>query len=392
MSNNFFNTVFTLGCITGTILATDAHASTTTQPLDSSSKAAPPSRFGVVLKNNPPAPPLPVLLSSQQIKEMRNLIKAIKENKIVSVKTAIQSGVPFQKYDNGSEILDPFAEAIQAKNLEIINFFIAKTVKPESIYLEQFLSSSYSSLLRIDIINKINTLEQFLQKGFKIKSQIDRNLFSAILEVFNYIEEEKALTITKKILDSLSKPFEEVDELLVQAMRRRLSKVATFLIQQYAKNQSLYESLLESIRRRESKYFDLIILNGANVDFKSSPYDKLIHHAATSGCIDCIKSLYKKNDFNLRNQDGETSLHLALNAPYLKDGVKSEMIRTLITLGADPSIKNKEGLTPLEYLKKKPTLIKDAEYRKSIEEKLGQTSKTLNFNMLSKPNKDTHIK
>jgi len=48
-------------------------------------------------------------------------------------------------------------------------------------------------------------------------------------------------------------------------------------------------------------------------------------------------------DVNVKNNNGETALHVAIKGGYL------EFSQLLLTHNADPTIKDKDGKTPVEF-------------------------------------------
>ncbi|KAI8482596.1 TPR and ankyrin repeat-containing protein 1 [Branchiostoma belcheri] len=54
-------------------------------------------------------------------------------------------------------------------------------------------------------------------------------------------------------------------------------------------------------------------------------------------------------DHHTRDSNGNSLLHVAVKGKYSMDGAK--LIERLLKMGVDPSIKNNEGMTPLDYLK-----------------------------------------
>eukprot|EP00058_Branchiostoma_floridae_P027802 XP_002613293.1 hypothetical protein BRAFLDRAFT_118709 [Branchiostoma floridae] len=54
-------------------------------------------------------------------------------------------------------------------------------------------------------------------------------------------------------------------------------------------------------------------------------------------------------DHAIRDTSGNTLMHVAVKGKYSMDGAK--LIEQLVGMGVDPSVKNNEGMTPLDYLK-----------------------------------------
>ena len=72
-----------------------------------------------------------------------------------------------------------------------------------------------------------------------------------------------------------------------------------------------------------------------------------LHDAVRAGNISLVYELIEKGaDVNAQNQWGNTALHMA--AEYGLYRVSKTLSSVLLSAGADPHIKNVEGVTPLE--------------------------------------------
>lgn len=92
---------------------------------------------------------------------------------------------------------------------------------------------------------------------------------------------------------------------------------------------------------RETKIAQLLLSHGARIDIKDRDGQTPLHSAANYGCIDMVQ-FFLKNKFEIEAQDhkGNTALHYAvLKSP--------EITKLLLSAGADPSVKNNVGETPL---------------------------------------------
>lgn len=126
--------------------------------------------------------------------------------------------------------------------------------------------------------------------------------------------------------------------------------------------------LLASTARGYEKISQLLIENGANVNFKHAKYGFTpLHHAISQRSLDTVKLLIKKGaDVNAANfrripcwgfSAGSTPLHFAIwfqGPPLSRCYPKSvEIIKLLIKNNANPRAKNKSGDTPLDYAKER---------------------------------------
>ena len=95
------------------------------------------------------------------------------------------------------------------------------------------------------------------------------------------------------------------------------------------------------------KTAEVLLDKGANPIARDTSYDAApIHFASWSNHIEIVKLLLSRGvDVNLVNgHNGETPLHHAVSA----ESVAFELIEFLLANGADPSIRNKDGKTPLD--------------------------------------------
>lgn len=83
----------------------------------------------------------------------------------------------------------------------------------------------------------------------------------------------------------------------------------------------------------------------SNIFLLNKDGSKPIHKAAELGCDKLICQLYMSGiDINTRSHDGRTPLDCACKKGYLGTA------KTLLILGADPSIKDSTGKQPIDYI------------------------------------------
>ncbi|XP_076619915.1 ankyrin repeat domain 61 water witch [Colletes latitarsis] len=90
---------------------------------------------------------------------------------------------------------------------------------------------------------------------------------------------------------------------------------------------------------------DLLVEHGANVHLKNHRGQTALHIASRSHCLECVEILLKKGgcDPNVEDNDGRTSLHLALGRSLLA----YEVTEFLVTWKANVNKTDKYGYTPL---------------------------------------------
>ena len=105
--------------------------------------------------------------------------------------------------------------------------------------------------------------------------------------------------------------------------------------------------------RNQEEISDILLISGADIDAKTIKNRNAIHFAVKSTCnilINALAGIYRyKNSSDIINQtdnNGDTPLHLAASK-----GNKGIIWDLLIANGADPTIINNKGFTPLEIVK-----------------------------------------
>ncbi|XP_035671428.1 TPR and ankyrin repeat-containing protein 1-like [Branchiostoma floridae] len=99
----------------------------------------------------------------------------------------------------------------------------------------------------------------------------------------------------------------------------------------------------------------MLLEQGANLSKLTLREGDTPYHAAVQiakeGKCGILKLLISKGeiDHSIRDSSGNTLMHVAVKGKYSMDGAK--LIEELVRMGVDPSVKNNEGMTPLDYLK-----------------------------------------
>ncbi len=80
--------------------------------------------------------------------------------------------------------------------------------------------------------------------------------------------------------------------------------------------------------------------------------DALLLDAASSCNYDLVKKLLSQGaDINACNDQEETALFMAVDAPYMTDEARSEVVGLLLEHGADPNLSDVHGDTALDIVR-----------------------------------------
>lgn len=98
-----------------------------------------------------------------------------------------------------------------------------------------------------------------------------------------------------------------------------------------------------------------LIAAGAEIDARedTGQYTPLMLAAQKDDNIEVVKALVEAGaDVNLTDSKGETALFIATASPGYNGTRGAEIIRYLLDHGADPHIANRNGYTPIAYVKR----------------------------------------
>ncbi len=106
------------------------------------------------------------------------------------------------------------------------------------------------------------------------------------------------------------------------------------------------QELLETVSKGELSKAKDFISKGADVNIKNKDGKTPLHIAVENNYEDIVKLLLQKNaDVNAKDNNGNTPLHIAVEkGNYF-------VIKELLKAGADKNIKNNEGKTALDIAK-----------------------------------------
>ena len=92
---------------------------------------------------------------------------------------------------------------------------------------------------------------------------------------------------------------------------------------------------------------------GADIDIQNYKGKTGLHCAAKAGFLNVIKLLIEKGaTLDATDNDCETPLFEAIRSTIKSGEKQQEALETLLVKGADPNVKNRKGLTPLQVAKR----------------------------------------
>lgn len=327
------------------------------------------------------------------------------------------SGNPFVK---NSKDQTPLHCAMMYKNLAAI-YLLMGTEKNNYYSVDSKGRSLFHYAAKYGIIEVID----ILIKRNVSPNQVDDNGNTPLHLATKYRNLEFAeIILTPKNVNQLNKDKETA---LHIAARNKSYDIAKLLIANGAdieiKNARDKPPLLIALQNQDKKMMEILLVNGANPNATDSDGYTILHYAIDSGDYEMIKLLlaYKadvnqlahnktppiklaiingncpivvklwdlcKIDINAKDKNGQTLLHYAANLE------SPDIVRFLLSKGANPSIENKRGFTPRQIAKENNNLNIVKVITAHMVENLSTSTKSSTANIRTKLEKDPvkHLK
>jgi ankyrin repeat protein len=162
-----------------------------------------------------------------------------------------------------------------------------------------------------------HTVKFLIEHGANVKAKNDHNM-----EVLHFAVEKGGVGLIKLLIEkgaNINPVSKDNDTPLLRALHMRKGL-------DYTENKALFAELLK---------------HGADINARNANQGTPIHIAVIHYCFDISKDfIIEGAEVNLQNNEGNTPLHFAV-------GLSLEKVKLLLQRGADPTIKNKAGFTPL---------------------------------------------
>ncbi|UOX38556.1 ankyrin repeat containing protein [Finch poxvirus] len=234
-----------------------------------------------------------------------SLYRAISHNNVELVKKLLDNGASPNSYIKG--IYNPIIKAIKVKNKEIVKLLLVYGAQIDSKYYV----NSIPPLVAAIVERSLEIITYLLDYGCDVNSSYYKNKHPIEYAViYNNID------IVKKLLDH--KSYVNVKDCYGRNM---LHKYNTF-----------YEMT------------KLLIDNGIDINSKDNYGSVPLHYAAKKSELPVIDLLISNTNINSLNNRNNTPLHYATFYNY------PSVVMRLLFKGADITIKNDDGKTPLEYV------------------------------------------
>lgn len=106
--------------------------------------------------------------------------------------------------------------------------------------------------------------------------------------------------------------------------------------------------LINAVLSNKIEVVKFLISNGANINAKDNLGNTALHYAAQNYLLDITKILLEnKAEIDTQDQYGNTPLS---NAVFYSKG-RGELIKILLSFGADKNLENKSGVSPIQLAK-----------------------------------------
>ncbi len=240
------------------------------------------------------------------------LFKVIKSGHLEAIQLLLEAGAGI------SEDISPLHIAVLQNDLSKMKILLADGLSPNITNETTFTPFHYALYL-----NNIEALELLKQYGADLSLKIDSGY-------------EEILPMEIALLSNATKAS------------LWLLENGVDIYQKYTHDET---ALSYAASEGNIELVNILLDKGANVNDLNDHGESVLYAATYSNNPDMIKLLVDKGaPLNIQNEDGRTEFfHAAFN--ILFNECDSAMLKILLELGADPSIKDNRGQTALEYFK-----------------------------------------
>ena len=250
------------------------------------------------------------------------------------------------------QLLISYDKLRQNKNLR--KFFIGSVVVFAFIWA--FISHIQKGLKSPSNEDKISKIIQphlpKKEKPFMIPQEIE------LIISFEKGHFKQVFTLIKKGVDINYRDKNE-ETLLHKAVRKGNYKIVKFLLNQQnieidSRDKYGNTPLHIAFYKKDETTINLLLENGAEIVSQNQDQNTILHIAVFKMWDDMVLRIIFSNTekmkriVNWQNKDGNTALHLAY---YIKNPkIRNDLIKDLLSIGANPYIPNNRGLMPNQIL------------------------------------------
>ena len=122
-------------------------------------------------------------------------------------------------------------------------------------------------------------------------------------------------------------------------------------------------------KERNDQVIEILLKYGANPNASNSRNITPAHYAAKFHNFEVLQVFLSgkiKANVNAQNEDGNTPLHYAIIPNYNNELERNKVVDLLIANGADLTLKNNKGLTPIEHIEQKSGKIASENFLKHL--------------------------